>query len=99
MTVQRVGSYTIIVDQCGRPDVERGDPMEEWRSPFEDQNGDLGDRGIRRLSSTKDVLFQSTSASASVASVDFANANDNASEIDLEAGDEWVIDCQSVGWK
>lgn len=95
-TVQRVGSYNDVVHQCWTPSVEKGNPMEDWRprwpsyrssayDPFEDQNGNLWDKGMRRLSSVQEVPSKSTSASASLASVNFANENANASKIDLEA--------------
>ena len=98
--VQRVGSYNDVVDQNWTPSVERDNPMEDWSSRwpsyrssahdlFEDQNGDLCEGGMRRLSSVQEVRSQSISASASLASVDFANgnANTNANKIDLEAGE------------
>jgi aquaglyceroporin related protein len=96
VTAQRVMSENSVVDRFGTPEVERSNPLEEWRSrghstrsrsdPFDNQNADLGDR---RLSRVPEVRSQAPSASSSVSAIGHQN------EIDLEAGeniDEWALE-------
>lgn len=82
------------MDQYGSPKEEIHDPMDDWRNPTpllaEDDQGDIGNKELRRLSSVKEESETNLSVPSRLRSIShYSSLKD---EYDLEAGDDdWPL--------
>ncbi|KAI9640420.1 hypothetical protein NHQ30_011165 [Ciborinia camelliae] len=97
----RQDSENMILDHHGTPIAERDDPMDDWRSPQDDDGGDLGEQNPTRLPAVEEHASVSTLAQhATMQSEAFKN-NENDYELDLERGDkmgddEWTLSSEEA---
>ncbi|KAJ8059041.1 hypothetical protein OCU04_012021 [Sclerotinia nivalis] len=99
----RQDSENMILDYNGTPLAERDNPMDDWRSPHDDGEGDLGQQNTDRLS---DVAEHPSGSGSTLAqhgtsqSEDFVG-DENDKELDLERGDqledhEWSLSSEEA---
>ncbi|KAF7877199.1 hypothetical protein EAF04_000884 [Stromatinia cepivora] len=99
----RQDSENMILDYNGTPLAERDNPMDDWRSPHDDGDGDLSQQNTDRLSDVAEHPSGSGSTLAHHAtsqSEDFAD-DENDQELDLERGDkleddEWPLSSEEA---
>ncbi|RAL66707.1 hypothetical protein DID88_007491 [Monilinia fructigena] len=97
----RNDSENMILDHNGTPLAERNNPMDDWRSPQDDDEDALGEQNPTRLSDVEEHPSGSTlTHHATTQSEDFGN-DENDVELDLERGDkieddEWSLSSEEA---